>query len=176
MAGLLCDCRRRSSASSDYTFLDVLFPLLLRTATLHNCIIGKASLRSDSRIPLADGEAAHHLGVQDPVPGRAVPAVFAQGHLHGLRPDHPGRRGRAVAHGPRGDPVFQMLDQCSPMQDERPGLQKASTSCYAFRQHPCMHDPGGREHMAGSWHARSTAGMHTFLQQQHCTRQRVQTR
>lgn len=25
-------------------------------------------------------------------------------------------------------PVLQMLDQCSPMQDERPGLQKASMS------------------------------------------------
>lgn len=41
MAGLMCDCRRRSSAALNIQiiFLDVLFPLLLRMATLHHCII-----------------------------------------------------------------------------------------------------------------------------------------
>ena len=72
-------------------------------------------------------------------------------------------------------PVFQMLDQCSPMQGARPGMQKASLSSFAFRQHLCMREPGRDEHMTGFWHATSPAGMHTSLQHQQCIRQRVQT-
>ena len=37
----------------------------------------------------AEGEAAHHLGLQDPLPGRALPHGPEEGHLRRRRPDRP---------------------------------------------------------------------------------------
>ena len=87
----------------DYTF--TLVPVSVIDAVsqqpVHPLLQGTEDSVRRTALP-ADGEAAHHLGVQDPVPGRAVPSVAAQGYLYGLRPDHPGRCRRAVEHGPGG--------------------------------------------------------------------------
>jgi len=55
--------------------------------------------------PPADREAAHHLGLQDPLPGRPLPAQRREDHLRRRRPDCQGRPNRAARHGPQGRAV-----------------------------------------------------------------------
>mmetsp|Transcript_25888 Transcript_25888/g.81277 ORF Transcript_25888/g.81277 Transcript_25888/m.81277 type:complete len:699 (-) Transcript_25888:321-2417(-) len=64
---------------------------------LRPCVLQVAVLAE-----LAEGEAAPDLGLQDPLPGRALPHGRAQGDLRGLRPRRPSGPEGAVGHGPAG--------------------------------------------------------------------------
>ncbi|CAM9827106.1 unnamed protein product [Heterosigma akashiwo] len=57
------------------------------------------------RAPPADREAAHHLGLQDPLPGRAVPPQRQEGDLRGRGPGGAGGPAGAVGAGPGGEAV-----------------------------------------------------------------------
>lgn len=58
----------------------------------------------------AEGEAAHHLGVQDPLPRRALPDGPEEGHFRRRRPDRAHRFEGARRPGPAWRAVWVHAD------------------------------------------------------------------
>mmetsp|Transcript_27934 Transcript_27934/g.94033 ORF Transcript_27934/g.94033 Transcript_27934/m.94033 type:complete len:418 (+) Transcript_27934:3510-4763(+) len=107
----------------------------------------------------ADGQAADYLGLQDPLPRRALPPQRAQDHLRRRGPDRPRRPARALGRGPAGQALrlrpflrFAAGDAGLPILAQRllegPPRLQAVPHLGAVRGGPARLSPHGRRRPA----------------------------